>query len=154
MHTKRTTHLPAKHCPHITPLVTVAYEDGQPAGYWATAICDDCGIFASPVFDTIDKVQGWCDAHGYPSRAQAGRKNQNAVALGSMTSAKKAAAARENGRKGGRPPYRYALVVAYSGPMGEKGSIYSRHTTYEHAQAAMHKLRGSASWLKIEEVVR
>lgn len=62
--------------------------------------------------------------------------------LGRSKSPAKAAASRENGKRGGRPPYRYAVTVYYDGPYGAKGTVLSKHTTHELAEAAERKYTG------------
>ncbi len=65
-----------------------------------------------------------------------------AATLGSARTPRKAAASRENGKRGGRPPYRYAVTCYYDGPYGAKGTVLSKHTTHELAEAANRKHTG------------
>jgi hypothetical protein len=75
-------------------------------------------------------------------KTQAQKLSDAGRALGSMSTPKKAAASRENGKRGGRPPYRYAVTCYYDSPYGPKGTVLSKHTTHELAEAAERKYTG------------
>jgi hypothetical protein len=47
----------------------------------------------------------------------------------------------------------WAIVVAYSGPYGEKGTVLSRHATAELAERALRRYSsGGSGFLAIREI--
>ncbi len=57
-------------------------------------------------------------------------------------------------RETGSTGYRWAVVVDYDGPYGDRGEVKSRHRTYDAAVNRIRRLAPgeSGNWLAIREI--